>query len=106
MFRDLTGAAHRRSWSVAVRRGARRFVGSRFTWLLWVLGAAWGLFLFCYPEVQLKVEQPGGWEAIWGASRVSTWLRCLAITGITTVAPSSALLIAFIVSEARREPYV
>jgi hypothetical protein len=84
-------------------RGTRRFLRSPVTWLLAVLGATWGIFFFCYPEVQLKVEQPDGWTAIWGASGVSTWLRCSIIIAITTIAPLSVLFVAFVVSEARRK---
>jgi hypothetical protein len=60
------------------------------------------VFFFCYPEVQLKLHQPDGWVAIWGASSTPTWLRCTLIIAVTTLAPALVVFLAFVLHEARR----
>jgi hypothetical protein len=85
-----------------VAAGTRRFLHSPVSWLLGLLGAGYGFFFFCYPELRIASEAPPGWQPFWAASGAPTWLVCTLVTLVNAAAPLLVLWLAFLVSACSR----
>jgi len=87
-----------RPLKAVVLTGTRRWLRSPVAWLLGLLGAAYGFFFFCYPELQIAAEAPPGWQPFWAASGMPTWVVCTLVTLVNAAAPLLVLWLAFLVS--------
>jgi hypothetical protein len=78
----------------ALAVGTRRFLRSPVTWLLALLGALFGFFLFCHPLLGTGFFSAGGPPA---------WQVCTVITIVNAGNPFLVLWVAFVVREALRK---
>lgn len=96
MSGKLTGGELPQRPAGALARGTARFARSRSTWLLAVLGAAYGFFFFCYPQLW---SASGRTTPFWAVYGIPNWVVCTTVTFVNAAAPLLVIWIVFVFLE-------